>query len=254
VTLLRERRGEVEVVRIDNPPLNVVTAEVRSALIAAFRACEVDPGVRALVLTGNGDRAFSAGADLREEQALTSETLGAFLESDSELTDVLARLRAPVVAAVNGYCMGGGLDLALACDIRIASEDARFRAPGVRIGLVANAARLTKLCGPGVASDLVLTGRTFDGREAERLGVVSRCVPAEELEATALGIAETIATRAPLAVAASKRAIAHAVDHSLGEALEEELVHYRALVATADHKAALDAFFDRAETPRFEGR
>ena len=241
-------------VRIDNPPLNVVTAEVRRALLEAFRACDADPHVRAVVLTGAGDRAFSAGADLREEQELTPETLEAFLEEDSELTDTVAGLRVPVVAAVNGYCMGGGLDLALACDIRIASEAALFRAPGVRIGLVANAARLTRICGPGVASDLVLTGRTFDGREAERLGVVARCVPAEELETAALTVAGTIAARAPLAVAASKRVIAHASDHPLAEALAEELVHYRALTATADHKAALAAFFDRAEPPRFEGR
>jgi enoyl-CoA hydratase len=245
------RDGEVGLVTIRNPPMNVLTAEVRAGLADALAAVRSDSGLRALILTGAGDRAFCAGADLREEGELTPETLRRFLVEDRETYDALEAVSVPVIAAVNGYCFGGGLELALACDIRVAAEGARFCAPGARIGLVANTARLTRLLGPGRAKELVLTARVLSAAEAERAGMVSDVVPSEHLMEAAGRLAEMIAANAPLAVAAAKRVIA-ASSGEFQKALRLELEAFAEMTATRDHKIAVEAFFAK-QKPVFRG-
>lgn len=242
-----ERSGRVGVLTLANPPLNIITAGVRDDLAHCLDQIQRDPEVRAVVLTGDGTEAFCAGADLREEEALDATTVRGWLDADRMVYDGVQKLAVPVVAAINGHCMGGGLELALACDIRVAAEDAKLRGPGVRIGLVVNTARLTWLLGPAVAKELLLTGRTFDGREAYRLGVVSSAVPRDQVVNEAMGWAQQIADRAPLAVARTKHAIERAADLAFDSALECELDHYAELVLTRDHKEALAAFFQRRE-------
>lgn len=248
-----EVEGHVATLTIDNPPLNVITAPVRADLHRALDELEQHQDVRALIVTGAGDRAFCAGADLAEEADLTPESVRQFLEEDNGVYDRIAALSYPSIAAVNGHCMGGGFELALACDLRVAADDALLRAAGVRIGLVVSTTRLVRLAGLAVASDIVLTGRTFTGAEARELHIAARSVPREEVVAAARAMAEEIASRAPLAVARAKVSMQEAMELGFDEAYGRELDHFVALSDTLDHKHAIDAFF-RRETPVFHGR
>jgi enoyl-CoA hydratase/carnithine racemase len=245
------RDGEIGLLTISNPPMNILTAEVRRDLAWALATVGSERGLRALILTGDGDRAFCAGADLREEGALTPETLRRFLVEDRETYDTLEALAVPVIAAVNGYCFGGGLELALACDIRLAVEGARFCAPGAKIGLVANTARLTRLLGEARAKELVLTSRVLSASEAERVGLVSEVVAAGQLMEAARRWADLIAANAPLAVAAAKRVIAGS-GGDFEHALALELEAFAEMTATHDHRIAVEAFFAKHK-PVFQG-
>jgi enoyl-CoA hydratase len=248
-----EGNDGIGVVTISNPPLNVITADVRDAFGSVLERIRADSRLRVLIVTGAGERSFCAGADLREEEGLTSETVRHFLEQDRAIYDAMEELKIPVIAAINGYCMGGGFELALACDIRVAAEEAKFCAAGVKIGLVVSTTRLTHLFGPAVAKDIGLTARTFDGAEAARLRIVSRTVPRTELMDEAREWAQTVAERAPLAVARTKHAIHEAADLPFAEAMARELDHFADLSGTEDHKHAIAAFF-RREQPVFHGR
>lgn len=245
-----DRAGAVATLTIANPPLNLVDAAVLEGLTAALRRVDERPDVRAVVLTGEGPRAFCAGFDLGE---MRDGSGAAEAGADQRLFDAIQDLRVPVVAAIAGHCIGGGFELALACDIRLAAADATLCAAGVRVGLVVSAARLGSWISPAVASDLVLTGRTIDGREAERLTVVSRAVPSGEVLAEATAWAAMIAERAPLAVGAAKRAIRAAAEDGFGRALAREVAASAELAGSEDHRRAVAAFFNR-EPVRFTGR
>lgn len=252
-TAYLERRGPVAVLTLDNPGLNIITAEMRPHILSALAEVEADDTVRCLVLTGDGERSFCAGADLGEEADLTPETVRQFLDDDCAIFDGLEALRVPVVAAVNGHCMGGGLELALSCDLRIVADDAKHCGAGVKVGLVVSTTRITRIAGPGVAKDVLLTGRTFLGEEAVRLGLATEAVPRTSVKDHAVALAQQIAARAPLAVRRTKIAIHEAVELPYGEAMGRELDHFAALSATEDHKHAIAAFFAREE-PEFHGR
>jgi enoyl-CoA hydratase len=247
-----ERSNGVGVLTLCNPPLNVITADVRCAFASTLERVRAEP-LRVLIVTGAGDRSFCAGADLREEEGLDSQTVRGFLEEDRAVYDAIEELAIPVIAAVNGYCMGGGFELALACDIRISAQEAKFCAAGVKIGLVVSTTRLTYLLGPAAAKEIVLTARTFDGDEAARLGVVSKVVPQTDLMQEAHEWAQMIADRAPLAVARAKQAIHEAAELAFADAMNRELDHFVDLSGTDDHKHAIAAFF-RREQPVFHGR
>lgn len=247
------RRGHVAVLTLDNPGLNIITAEMRPHILSALADVEADDSVRCLVLTGAGERSFCAGADLGEEADLTPETVRQFLDDDCAIFDGLEALRVPVVAAVNGHCMGGGLELALSCDLRIVADDAKHCGAGVKVGLVVSTTRITRIAGPAVAKDVLLTGRTFLGQEAVRLGLATEAVPRPAVKDRALEWAQQVADRAPLAVRRTKVAIHEAVELPYGEAMDRELDHFAELSATEDHKHAIAAFFAR-EAPEFHGR
>jgi enoyl-CoA hydratase/carnithine racemase len=239
------RDREVAVVRICNPPMNILTATVRQELSSALQTLSNDSSVRAIVLTGDGHRAFCAGADLNEEESLTSHTVRRFLDADRLTYDEIEALRVPVVAAVNGYCIGGGLDLALACDIRIVAAAAKFCAPGAKIGLVANTARLSRLLGVAHAKDLVLTARMLDAAEAEKIGLVSQVVPDEELMEEAMRWGHLVGANAPLAVATAKQVIMRSTSAEFEAALSDELDGFAEMSQTRDHKTAVKAFFSK---------
>lgn len=248
-----ERDGDVAILILDNPPLNIITASMRPQILASLDELKSDESIRCVVLTGSGDRAFCAGADLNEEADLTPDSVRKFLEDDCEIFDQIEGFAVPVIAAVNGHCMGGGLELALSCDIRIAAEDAKHCGAGVKVGLVVSTTRITHLVGPAVAKDVLLTGRTFSGQEALRIGLASAAVPKAEVRKHALTWAHQIATRAPLAVRRTKQSIGEATKLSFEDAMESELDHFAALSDTEDHKHAIEAFFVR-EKPNFQGR
>jgi enoyl-CoA hydratase len=203
--------GPVGVIVLDNPPMNVLSDDNRRGIreaLAEFR----DNDARAVVLTGAGERAFCGGADLKEEEELTTETVGKFLQRGDETFRALRECERPIVAAVNGWAMGGGLVLALWCDVRVGSTRAKLGAVGVKVGLMASNVQLSRLLFEGRARDLLLTGRTVEADEAHRVGLLSSVVPPDRLMDEALGWARDIAARPPDVVAALKRSINTALD------------------------------------------
>jgi enoyl-CoA hydratase/carnithine racemase len=245
-----DHAGSVAILTIGNPPLNLVNAEVLNGLTDALERIDATRDVRAVVLTGEGSRAFCAGFDLGE---MRHGSGAAEPGADQRLFTAIQDLPVPVVAGIAGHCIGGGLELALACDIRIAAEDATLCAAGVKVGLVVSTARIGSWISPAVASDLVLTGRTIDGREAERLNVVSRAVPSADVLAESRAWAAMIAERAPLAVREAKRAIRATVEKGFDQARSQEVSASAQLTESEDHKRAVAAFLDR-EPVRFTGR
>ncbi len=207
--------GPVGVIVLDNPPMNVLSDDNRRGIreaLAEFRDS------RAVVLTGAGDRAFCGGADLKEEEELTAETVGKFLQRGDETFRALREYDRPIVAAVNGWAMGGGLVLALWCDLRVGSTRAKLGAVGVKVGLMASNVQLSRLLFDGRGRDLLLTGRTVEAEEAHRLGLLSSVVAPERLMDEAMAWARDIAARPPDVVAALKRAVNTALDPGVAPA------------------------------------
>jgi enoyl-CoA hydratase/carnithine racemase len=196
---------------IDNPPMNVLSDENRRGIRQAleeFRGADVG----AVVLTGAGDRAFCAGADLGEEKHLTDDTVGTFLTRGEQTFRLLRDYERPVIGAINGWAMGGGLVLALWCDVRVGSTRAKLGAVGVKVGLMASNVQLSRLFPEGRARDMLLTGRTVEADEAYRLGLLSSVVAPERLIDEATAWARAMAERPREVVAAAKRAVNHALE------------------------------------------
>lgn len=196
---------------IDNPPMNVLSDENRRGIREALEEFRRD-AVGAVVLTGAGDRAFCAGADLGEEKHLTDETVTTFLARGEQTFRLLRDYEAPVIGAINGWAMGGGLVLALWCDLRVGSTRARLGAVGVKVGLMASNVQLARLFPEGRARDLLLTGRTVEADEAHRLGLLSSVVPPDRLMEEATAWARGIARRPRALVADAKRAVNAALE------------------------------------------
>ena len=191
---------------IDHPPMNVLSDENRRGIAEALEEFRRDD-VGAVVLTGAGDRAFCAGADLGEEKHLTDETVGTFLARGEQTFRIIRDYERPVVGAINGWAMGGGLVLALWCDVRVGSTRARLGAVGVKVGLMASNVQLARLFPEGRARDMLLTGRTVEAEEAYRLGLLSSVVAPERLMEEATAWARGMAGRPRELVAAAKRAV-----------------------------------------------
>lgn len=235
---------------------NALNRALVAALLTALRDLAARPDLRVVILRGAGERAFCAGADLRERLGLDAAARGAHTARIAAAADALAALPMPTIAALHGYTLAGGLELALACDIRLAAEDAVFGLPEVRIGIFPGAgapARLPRLIGPGKARELIFSGRRIDAAEALACGLVERVVPVADLDATVAALAGEIAAAAPLAVRAAKRALALADDLPLAEALAAIEGVRRPLDATADYAEGLAAFAERRPA-RFTGR
>ena len=242
--------GLVATLTLDVPPLNLLGDSMRRTILeslADFRA----RGVRAVILTGRG-RAFCAGADLRDEAKLTADDVQAFLDADEAVFAALADFPGATIAAINGYAYGGGFELALACDIRLAARTATLAGVGVTIGLTVSTARLARVAGEAVALDLLLTGRAVSADDALALGLVSAVAEPEALAAEAQRWAEVVASRAPLSVRANKVALRHCARLPIGDAVGYERGEWARLQRTRDHKEALEAFFAK-RPPVFRG-
>ena len=226
---------------IDNPPMNPLGVEMRATFMEALDQVEADETLRCLVVTGQG-RAFCSGDDLKAVGP-QGEDLAGF----GRLLDRLEATRVPVVAAVNGWCVGGGFELALCCDIRIASTEARFVCAGVNVGLMASTYRLPRLIGISRAKAMLLTGLPHDAETAERYGLVTGLYAPDDLIAAAHRLAERIASRAPLSIEATKRTANRAVDLSPEDADKMLGAELRVLRKSSDHKAAVAAFRERRE-------
>ena len=247
----------VALITVDNPPMNVLSRAVLSALAACLNVLEAAPDLRAVVVTGAGDRAFSAGADIKEfPDFIAAAPAGGVVALGQGTLDRLSRLPAPTIAAIEGFALGGGCELALACDLRLAAESARLGLPETGLGVFpcyGGTQRLSRLVGPAVAKELIFTGRQAPAEEALRLGLVNRVVPAGQAVAAALMLAETIAGRAGQAVQAAKRAIDEGADLPLDQGLVIEAALAAAIFHTADAREGVEAFLSK-RPPAFRHR
>ena len=245
----------VALVILDRPrALNALSFRLIRELADILEALDADPSVRAIVLTGAGERAFAAGADVQELADGTPESLAAAGSFDR--WDTVGRLRTPLIAAVRGFALGGGCELAMACDMIVAADTATFGQPEVRIGVIPGAGgtqRLTRAIGKAKAMELILTGRTIDAREAERLGIVTAVVAPDATVSTAVELAGRIAALPPLAVRAAKEAIARAEELPLSAGLAWERRAFFELFASEDQKEGMAAFLEK-RPPRWTGR
>ena len=248
---LSREGAHVAVLEIDNPPRNTLGTAMRAQLRAHLDALADDVSVRAVVIAGRG-KAFCSGDDLREEfeAAMRGEGRGENLVDFGRLLDQVESFRSPVIAAIGGWCVGGGLELALCCDIRLASTEAKFVCAGVNVGLVASAYRLPRRIGVANAKHMLFTGSPYDAEAALRFGLVGEVVAPDELLPSALRLAERIASRAPLSVEASKRLAGQATDLTPEQALAAQGVELATLLHTSDHLAAVTAFLEK-RTPEF---
>lgn len=225
----------IALVELDTAPANVLAMAERARLLEAFAQVEADKAVRVVVLTGRNG-AFCTGDDLAESLSRDVETQSTAILHFLAMADTVATCRVPIIAAIDGWCIGGGLELALAADIRLASDRASFACSAVRMGLTASAGRLTRLVGESRAKPHLLTGAPFDAARALADGIVAEVHPAESLLEAALRMAKVIASRAPLAIEATKR---------VASGLSTTEAETPALAATADHAEARAAFMGK---------
>ena len=247
--------GGVALVTIDRPDvLNALSFDLLDDLADALAALDADPECRAIVLTGAGERAFAAGADIRELAGQTPITL--FADDRFAVWERIAATRKPLIAAVRGFALGGGCELAMSCDLIVAAEDARFGQPEITIGVMPGAGgtqRLTRAIGRARAMDLVLTGRSITAPEAAAMGLVSRVVPAETTLSAALELAAAIAAQPPIAVLAAKEAVRLAEELPLSAGLRHERRAFFSLFATEDQTEGMAAFVEKRR-PEWKGR
>jgi enoyl-CoA hydratase len=252
--ILVETQGRVGIITLDRPKaLNALNAQLIGELNAALDTFEADPGIGAIVVTGS-DRAFAAGADIKE---MATKTYAEVMAQDFLASwERLSRCRKPTIAAVAGFALGGGCELAMMCDIIIAADTARFGQPEIRLGVIPGAGgtqRLTRAIGKAKAMDLCLTGRMMDAAEAERSGLVARVVAADRLRAEALEMATTIAGFGPQSVMVCKEAVDRAFETTLAEGVRFERRTFHALFATDDQKEGMAAFVEK-RPPVWSGR
>lgn len=234
----------VALLAIDNPPVNAMSASMLATMNDRVAEAQVDDAIRAIVITGRG-RAFCSGADLKEPVAGRRAAEGEGPSGFGLLFELLTSSRAPVIGAINGLCIGGGLELALSCDVRIASTEASFTAAGVNVGLMASAYRLPRLIGTSRAKAMLLTGLPHDAATAERWGLVTALHEPGELLGAALRLAHRIAGRAPLSVEATKRVVDASFDLA-PDAADSMMRHeLSTLITSNDHREAVQAFRDR---------
>jgi methylglutaconyl-CoA hydratase len=255
--VLVERVGTTAWVTLNRPEAaNALSRGLIAALRSELAELAALPEVTAVVLTGAGGKAFSAGADLKERLGMTMDETQTFLDELGALVQAVEDFPAPVIAAVSGAALGGGLELALAADIRIADESATLGLSEVRLGIIPGAGgtqRLARLCGIGVAKELVLTGRRIDAATALSIGLVSKVVAKAELKSAVAALVEELGAGAPLALAQAKRAIDSGFGKSMPEALAVERACYDVVLASADRDEGLRAFAEK-RTPRFQGK
>jgi enoyl-CoA hydratase/carnithine racemase len=242
-------------IRLDRPPMNALNTVVQEELRAAAHAVTADREVRAVVVYG-GENVFAAGADIKEMATMGYAEMSARAGALSSAFDAVARIPKPVVAAITGYALGGGCELALACDWRIAAENAKLGQPEITLGIIPGAGgtqRLARLLGPARAKDLVMTGRIVGAAEALALGLVDRVVPAAEVYEAALALVRPFVTGPAQALRAAKLAIDGGLDLDLASGLAWESQLFAALFATDDQVEGMAAFVDKRK-PDFTGR
>jgi enoyl-CoA hydratase len=255
-TILVERRNGVAIITINRPEKrNALNIQTRSEGAAVLDELRVDDAVRVVVFTGAGDKAFVAGADIAEFANRTAITQREVMLERS-LFNAIDGFPKPVIAMINGYCLGGGCELALACDIRIASEKASFGQPEINLGIIPGGGgtqRLTRLVGEGKAMELILTGAIIDAQTAFTIGLVNHVVPVDQLETKTMEIANRIAEKSPIALRLAKEAVKIASRSSLDEGLRREVDLFALCFSSEDKDEGVSAFLEKRK-PEFKGK
>lgn len=251
------RDGAVAVVTVNRPEaLNAIDLETIGELRDRLREVAADESVRAVVLTGSGEKAFIAGADIKYMSTLTVLEARAWGAAGHECATLLETMPKPTIAAVNGFALGGGCEMALGCDIRYASTKAKLGQPEINLGILpgwGGSQRLARVVGLGIAKELIFTGRMVGAEEAARIGLVNAVLEPEELLPKALELAQQLAAKSPAAMAFAKQAANLSLQGALGDGLAQEATLFAALFATEDQREGMDAFVEKRE-PRFSGR
>jgi enoyl-CoA hydratase/carnithine racemase len=242
-------------IRLDRPKMNALNVQVQEEIRAAALEATNDPAVKAVVVYG-GERVFAAGADIKEMQQMAyTDMVDRSAALQSSITAV-ARIPKPVIAAITGYALGGGCELALACDFRVVADDAKLGQPEINLGVIPGAGgtqRLSRLVGPARAKDIIFSGRHLDAQEALAIGLADRVVPAAEVYSTALEWARSYAEGPTYAIRAAKEAVDRGLEVDLETGLEIERMLFAGLFATRDREIGMSAFVERSKA-QFEGR
>lgn len=254
-TLIVEVEDYVSLIRLNRPDaLNALNSKLMSELASALHAADQDDNVRVIVLTGS-EKAFAAGADVKE-MAKKSFTDVYFDNLFGVEAEIIARVRKPIIAAVSGYCLGGGCELAMLCDFIIAADNAKFGQPEINLGIVAGMGgtqRLTRFVGKSKSMDMHLTGRFMDSAEAERCGLVSRVFPAKDLMAEVTKIAQKIVEKSLLTTLSVKECVNRAQETTLAEGIVFERRVFHSMFATEDQKEGMAAFLEKRQ-PQFRDK
>jgi len=258
MSLINLDLGVVAHLEINNPPMNLVTDDLLDEFDAALATLEqAAPGdVRVVVVTGDGDRAFSAGSDVKGFESHAGEAGRPHFTREEAVMSRLANLPMPTIAAINANALGGGLEIALACDIRVAAEGSKLGLPEVRLGVTPGAGgtqRLPRAVGVARAKELTITGRLIDAREAHQIGLVSQVVPSGQARSAADAIAAEIADRGPLAVREVKRLIDQSVELDIKEGIKAEIDASERVFSSDDMREGARAFFEKRQ-PQYRGR
>jgi enoyl-CoA hydratase len=250
-----ETDGPVATLTVDHPPANALSNQVLAEIEASLSQAEADAAVRALIFTGAGEKFFIAGADITEFLTIPKEHYAERTAKGQKVTLQMETMAKPVIMAVNGYCLGGGCEMAMAGDVRLAAENAVFGQPEIKLGIIpgfGGTQRFVRLLGRSRAMELLFTGENIDAATALEVGLVSRVVPAGELMTAARELAQKFAAQAPLAIAAIKRAVHNGLDRPMEEALEAERKEFAAIRFTHDAIEGITAFMEKRQ-PVFTG-
>jgi enoyl-CoA hydratase len=255
--LLLDRDGAVALVTINRPKvLNALNTQTLDELRRAVLDLRRDAGVRVVILTGAGERSFVAGADINELAVQTPTSGREHALGGQHVFDLIENLGKPVIAAINGFALGGGCELAMACTLRLAADTARLGQPEINLGLIpgyAGTQRLSRLVGKGKAMEIILTGAPIGAAEAERIGLVNRVVPASELMQTARTLAAELARQAPVAMRYILDAINHGLEMPFAQGRDFEATLFGLVAATEDMREGTEAFLEKRK-PQFKGR
>lgn len=256
--LIYEKKGFVGIVKFNRPKqLNAIDSDTVMEIIDLFDVMGRDDDIRCVVLTGEGERAFSAGGDIQEEAEKTLLTAYDFIRLGTEALASVENFRAPVIAAINGYCLGGGTEFALCCDMRIAADNAKLGSPEITLGLLpgwGGSQRLPRLIGMSKAKEFMFTGDKYKAQQALEMGLVDKVVPAADLLEEACALAEKIASRPPMAVQYIKTLVNDGMQCDLQRALKMEGAMAAHLFETQDNKEACAAFLEKRPHKDFIGR
>ena len=255
--ILYEKSEGIATITLNRPEaLNAFSKDVIEEILQALEDVRADETVRVVILTGAGEKAFSAGADIKTMAGMTALKARELSLMGEKLCSALENLEKPVIAALNGYALGGGLEVAMACDLRVASDTARMGQTEINIGLIpgwGGTQRLTRLIGKTKAKELVLTGKMIDAKTAEQLGILNMVVPAEKLRDETRKLALELASKAPVAVKVAKALIDKGSDISLDSALALEREGFGVVASTDDLKEGVAAFVEKRK-PKFKGK
>lgn len=256
--VLLEKNGHVSTITINRPKaLNALSTDVLKDLEEAVNIVKNDPDTYALIITGAGNKAFVAGADIAEMKDKTVEEAAEYGAYGNKIFREIETLHCPVIAAVNGFALGGGNELAMSCDIRLAADNAVFGQPEVGLGITpgfGGTQRLARLIPAGLAKELIYTGKNIKADRAKEIGLVNDVVAAEDLMAAATKLANRIAANAPIAVAQSKKAINNGLQGTIDEGVAEEVKDFSECFATEDQKYGMDCFVNKVKEKEFKNK